>query len=488
MAKKRLTPRQLEVLEWIGQRCPDNEWSDSYYKQSARMMEAYGLVKISGHGPTWTARITDKGRDQLAGGTDLSPGASKPVPRPRAATPRGTKGPAHRQASAVAGAEKKTSAHKPTPSVPDDDVRELYDLLVADEFHILVDLPADSSDVDWKARARRLTKAEHLLGSDRVTISRHRGGSWNDYCETISVALVPKDRWLTRTPQEVVDATRVKYHPAVATVVEGSRGFSTATVTRAKRVLHAMFTEAEARGWKVTIGEPERRGAIDYKAATTLHKQRRTVRIVTNAESHEIQAYEKHRRREREPSKEDLEHEKRWGYYSHTYEYLPTGRLIITRPYSVIAQDSESGRSTVENRLPTVFAEWAAKEPWAKRKLVLGQRREAEHARRRAEVEPAADLIHADNVRREVMRERAEEHRRFLDVQTYVEALLQAQQDGRIGPDSEAEEWLNWCLARRFDGDPVKRLRMPQIPAQNSWEREQLVERLIARMGPMPGD
>ncbi|WP_147287095.1 hypothetical protein [Corynebacterium pilosum] len=379
-------------------------------------------------------------------------------------------------------------APEPAPQVPDDDVRELYDLLVADEFHILADLPADSPDVDWRARARRLAKAEDLLGSDRVTISHHRGGSWNDYRETISVALVPKDRWLTRTPREVVDATRVKYHPAVAAVVEGSRGFSTATVTRAKRVLHAMFTEAEARGWKVTIGEPERRGAIDYKAATTLHKQRCTVRIVTNAESHEIQAYEKHRRREQEPSKEDLEHKKRWGYYSHTYEYLPTGRLIITRPYSVIVQDSESGRSTVENRLPTVFAEWAAKEPWVKRKRVLGQRREAEHARRRAEVEPAADLIHADNVRREVMRERAEEYRRFLDVQTYVDALAQAQRDGQIEPGSPDDEWANWCVAHRADQDPLTQLHMPTIPAQNLQERERLIERLIKDMGPLPGD
>lgn len=488
MASKRLTKRQREVLEWIGQGCPENGWPDSYYKQSARMMEAYGLVRVSGHGPTWSARITSKGRDLLASGSDLVPGSSQADRRRRVAPVIEGSDDAVRQVPTVSGGESSETTQTPVKRVTDDDVRELYDLLVADEFHILAHLPADSPDIDWQARARRLAKAEDLLGPDRITIERHRVGPWNDLREVVSVALIPKDVWRTRTPQEVVDAGRVKYHPAVAAIVEGSRGFTAATLTRAKRVLHAMCTEAEARGWQVTVGDPERRSGIDYKAATSLYRPRRAVHIVTRAASYEIQAYEKHRRYETPPSREELEHKKRWGYYQRVYEYHPTGRLVIAGPYSVVAQDSESGRSTVENRLLKVFAAWAAQEPWAKRQNVLDQRRKAERARRRSVVEPVADLIHADNVRRDAMRERAKDYRGFLDVQTYVDALAQAQRDGRIEPGSPDDEWANWCVAHRADQDPLTQLHMPTIPAQNLQERERLIERLIKDMGPLPGD
>lgn len=70
--------RQLEVLRWIGAGCPDREWPDYTHRISARSLTTRGLVTIRGHGPSWTAAITDSGRAYL----ELGPSRPEPESRP----------------------------------------------------------------------------------------------------------------------------------------------------------------------------------------------------------------------------------------------------------------------------------------------------------------------------------------------------------------------------------------------------------------------
>lgn len=58
-----LTDRQRAVLDWIRDGCPDGIYSpeDSGHKSSARALHRRGLIRISGHGPTWTAVPTERG-------------------------------------------------------------------------------------------------------------------------------------------------------------------------------------------------------------------------------------------------------------------------------------------------------------------------------------------------------------------------------------------------------------------------------------------
>lgn len=65
----RLNERQLEVLRWIGEGCPERDWESDTYKHSAVALRNRKLATVTGHGPRWTATITEAGRYYLEHGT-----------------------------------------------------------------------------------------------------------------------------------------------------------------------------------------------------------------------------------------------------------------------------------------------------------------------------------------------------------------------------------------------------------------------------------
>jgi hypothetical protein len=62
---KTLTEQQLDVLRWVAQGCPDGVMQGYSHRISAAALRGRGLVKTSGRGETWTAKITPAGRDYL---------------------------------------------------------------------------------------------------------------------------------------------------------------------------------------------------------------------------------------------------------------------------------------------------------------------------------------------------------------------------------------------------------------------------------------
>lgn len=76
MARKPLNPRQVEVLQWIADGCPDCEWPDSTYKHTAVALQGRRLAKVSKRGG-WHAEITDDGSHYLEHG--VYPGEPAPV-------------------------------------------------------------------------------------------------------------------------------------------------------------------------------------------------------------------------------------------------------------------------------------------------------------------------------------------------------------------------------------------------------------------------
>lgn len=55
--------RQLEVLRWVSEGCPDGRWpSDDYtYKTTASALKGRGLITVKGHARSWQATITEAG-------------------------------------------------------------------------------------------------------------------------------------------------------------------------------------------------------------------------------------------------------------------------------------------------------------------------------------------------------------------------------------------------------------------------------------------
>jgi hypothetical protein len=60
-----LNQRQIDVLRWISEGCPEGRWIDFTYKTTAAALEWRGLVTVSKRGGAWTASILPAGTHYL---------------------------------------------------------------------------------------------------------------------------------------------------------------------------------------------------------------------------------------------------------------------------------------------------------------------------------------------------------------------------------------------------------------------------------------
>ena len=94
MSQRPVNERQLEVLRWIADGCPDGVMTDSSHRTSAVALRNRGLAKVSKRGG-WHAEATEAGRHYLEHGDypteESSPSKAPRPPRaPRTRTPKTT--------------------------------------------------------------------------------------------------------------------------------------------------------------------------------------------------------------------------------------------------------------------------------------------------------------------------------------------------------------------------------------------------------------
>lgn len=93
----RLTPTQLETLQWIADGKADGD-APNPRRVSARSLSARGLAVIRGRGTAWHAKVTDLGHEWLANGGKPAkepvtvPDAAYAGPTPTAVADAGTRG------------------------------------------------------------------------------------------------------------------------------------------------------------------------------------------------------------------------------------------------------------------------------------------------------------------------------------------------------------------------------------------------------------
>lgn len=64
-----LNPAQREVLAWVQEGCPADVYGNWSHRVSARAPHNRGLVVVRGHGPDWSASLTDEGHYYLEHGS-----------------------------------------------------------------------------------------------------------------------------------------------------------------------------------------------------------------------------------------------------------------------------------------------------------------------------------------------------------------------------------------------------------------------------------
>lgn len=234
MAKRRLTAKQFQVLQWIADGHPDGIFPEYSGRVSARSLAGYGLVTIQGRGATWQASLTESGQKRLEAGPDYDP--ANP-------TVKSTRG--------VSYLLRPAPSISPEPSQPQISELDYWILGVRNETgQILVDTPHNHKELE--ALTRQIVKSPvrprgHTIKFESVPWVQRKS---------------PVGRWIRYFPDEVdekpvpVPETVGRYHPIAKEFRDSKTTVSPEHAIRAARIIHAIIKEAEARGYRVEAGEP----------------------------------------------------------------------------------------------------------------------------------------------------------------------------------------------------------------------------------------
>ncbi len=233
MARTQLNDRQLEILRWIEQGCPDGVQDGTGYKTSAVALQSRRLVQVRRHRDTWSVEITDEGRYYLQHG-DYPP---RPVKATRTAkpaqpavlpamTPKTEPATSPKEPPATAAGQGDTSSTAATPNLGE---KLLADLIAAGG-RLVVKHGYGPGTPNWPARVSSASRSGMLPAGKLITSQWHPDG--------LEILLLAVPERLT------------KPHAVAVAVRDGGRNPFTKTVTaRGLRLIHALATEAEQRGY-----------------------------------------------------------------------------------------------------------------------------------------------------------------------------------------------------------------------------------------------
>ncbi|MDQ3729415.1 MAG: hypothetical protein M3355_07470 [Actinomycetota bacterium] len=425
-----LNDNQLTVLRWIEQGCPEGVLNDPAHRISAAALRRRGLVATRGRGPSWTANLTDTGREYLERTTRPDP------PRPR----------------------------QPNMSV----TQQLVDDVLAAGGSLRVPRKSyyERSGVDYQQRARLAERHGKVPEGKRLVVRLASS-------EELELAL---DDLLPGAPRKVTAVSvpdKVgRYHPVVRRLKQqsGRHEVSRAALPRALRILNALVTEAERRGHGVETSIAEERKGYGRSGWSGVRDGHVVLRVTEFSAAVRL-------------SEEGLSSRAHWErknrYFVHRleggsetrrrplteYEQRATGRLVLelVPAYSLHCRPgkwADRQRWTLEEKLSELLFEVetrAAEETESRREA---ERREAERRREWEAAMQRARERYIEHYRGEALRGEVRRWREAQEILAYCDAAESTY------PDVPATaEWISW--ARRYAGqlDPLRAaLETPSVP------------------------
>ena len=419
--------------------------ADDFHRISAAALRNRGLVKTSGHGPTWNAKITHAGLEYLK----QVDGEDPPMPR------------------------------QPNVSV----TQQLVDEVIAAGGVMRVPR-CDRHHPERVDYERRVQSAQRL---GKVPDGKRFELSYDDTEIKIQLVDAPMASRVELAP--VVIPERIgRYHKAAREFRDRSdrHEVSRDQLARATRIVHAIAAEAEHRGWTVSVSdEAMGRSGNGWTATKYGH-----VQLAVNGELFWLRLQEEgaHTRGPREQEVRHYRTVRDDDYFWRNrkvprdpYDADCSGRLQLTlhasRGWVLRGRQSRFGDRhswTLETRLPHLFREIE------ERIVELQQYDEANHieAERKAE---AARLAAEERARhwRQLM---ARAKQRLLEDHLAAHAQRQADAwrtagalreycnavESAHGTDSGSAEWISWIRAHADRVDPLAESpRMPAPPAES---------------------
>ncbi|CAI7978113.1 conserved hypothetical protein [Frankia sp. Hr75.2] len=442
-----LNARQLEVLRWIGDGCPDGAMKDHTYKTSAVAMDWRGLVTVSKKGGVWRATVTDSGHYYLEHGGFPPPGAV-PAPAPRRPElPVATPAPKPKA--------KPTVSKPPNPPVTD----QLVAAVITAGGVLTVDTRAEN--VDYGARVKMVNRW-HKAPVGKQLVYQRVGSSW--YMWEIRLEDLPA--WRTAVLEPIpVPATLHKPHPVVVALRDDDviKDIKGPARQRALRLVQALAAEAAKRGYRTRI-------ATDSQ---TYRRRRRKepdpdITITVGRHSVGVAIRQEIDRAKHVPTAAELaRQEKHYWERPPKYDETPTERLTVhVRGRFEHWQSEWSDRKgPLEDCLARILQEIelraaAAEEAWlAAEEAARERRRQWEAAMAKAKVD------HREAHRAKVLEQQMVAWRHAGQLREYIVAMEEriASMDGAEA--ETAAEWLSWATEHVARIDPLgTRLAMPVDP------------------------
>jgi hypothetical protein len=245
-----LNERQLAVLRWIADGCPDGVMDGHAFKVTARALHDRKLVAVSKHGGAWQATVTERGEFYLEHGRLPVDGAARPSStyRPRVAATR----------SVPPGSRK--PANEPARSI---DPNELLAQLLDGDGSVTIADPPPAVRAAWRraidaAKRSGQIPAEHYIW--------HRGRDRGDLVIELRQGRHPEmARQRSRPDGIAVPEDVADWHPAATA---DFRNVSAGSVRRARFIAHALATAASLQG--LEVGAAEGPYALTFRAAGQL--------------------------------------------------------------------------------------------------------------------------------------------------------------------------------------------------------------------------
>lgn len=468
-----LNQRQLDVLKWINDGCPDGRWTDYTFKTTAQSLASRRLVTVSKRGGTWKAAILPAGEHYLA--TRAYPTGHWTPPR------RTAPGRVQEAKNWIVPSQPVMRAPKKSPAIrtsSDDGGLTPTRKLVQD----IVDA-GGVLEVDTTDDGRSFTSLVGIINcrgmapdGQEVVLTRARHNR-------VIMRLSEVSDWKTDPPAKTLAAERIgRWHPIVAALRKDGRldSISRDLRSKASRLLHALAREAEARGYKVRAPERNRHGYIEDRTRLT-----GDLIIVMPEIECSVKIVQPTDRVPHTPTADELERQRKYNNWPPPqYDYVPANRLNMTidtsSRYASKITWKETKTLKLEQRLSDVFI---TIERWA---VVHAEETEAA---RLAEIAKRKRQEQQDELAREAYVQDALGQRLLADVEAWATAarlreflVVMAERVERIGDSEErtaAEEWLDWCRKYAVEQDPLFRpIRRPRVKPPGYSELQEFRSRL----------
>ncbi|MFD6516591.1 hypothetical protein [Rhodococcus sp. NPDC060176] len=501
---KNLTDRQKEILHWIGDGCPEMDWSGSSHKTTARALAGRQLVRISRSNGIWSPSLTDAGlyyldhgtfpaghglskrqRDRLGKGQPID--GSTPVAERKREAVSAPKTEAVGTENALSDADH--GATRTPPAVAPSGAKRSAKLSLAKRAEALIDAlqldPAsglgrtsrsydDGHDPSEDERIMRKIRDLDLLPSGR----RIRSDYWHARHSWVIEVVGPPPWHSSALSTSTRKRLQLPPHPVVTEVLEKKTLSDVDATERACYLLSALAAESEIRGRHVSAIEPRTwqgrpegtdRGQLSIKIRHSLF----SIELIQTID-----------RREYTPTEADIRHEIRTGYKRwQKWVDVPLDKFTLRLHFGRDRRDHldwvDDGQTVLEDLLPFVMEQIEERTVAADLAREAELRRLEEQQRRDEIAEVKALEQWAEDVRAEVLSEQVRNWQAVRELDQYLEALtdhVNGIED--LTARASAREWLDWARNRRVELDPFNRaISMPRIPAPGYSDLSELKRR-----------